>query len=91
MLQMLAIGAMLKYNVNRVVGIATEPVMGGLGFSVDALMIAGDPEEYRKKISPEMLEHLLKQFGTPRKPDVTEFGGPNGPTPTGAGQPGKES
>lgn len=91
MVQMLAMGAMLKCNVDRVVGIATEPVMGGLGFSVDVFMIAGDPEEYRQKMSPEMLEHLLKQFGTPQKPDVTEFGGPTGPTPDGAGQPGKET
>lgn len=89
LLQMLAMGAMLKFNVNRVVGIAIEPVMGGRGSSVDAFMIAGDPEEYLKAMSPEMREHLLKQFGTPRKPDVTEFGGPAGPTPNGAGQSGK--
>jgi hypothetical protein len=76
-LEMATMGALLKCNVNRVVGIVTEPVMGGLGYSVDAFMIAGKPDHFRKRMSPELLNRLLKKFGEPRKPDVTEFGGPN--------------
>jgi hypothetical protein len=40
-------------------------------------MIAGKPDHFRKRMSPELLNRLLKKFGEPRKPDVTEFGGPN--------------
>lgn len=86
-LEMATMGALLKCNVNRVVGIVTEPVMGGLGFSVDAVMIAGEPDDFRKRMSPDLLNHLLKKFGEPRKPDVTEFGGPKPPKDASTDRP----
>lgn len=79
MLDMVTKAAVLKYNWNRVVGIATEPVIGGFGFSVDAMTIAVSPAELRKQIPPKMLKDLLQLFGDSYPSHVTEFGGPKPP------------
>lgn len=68
-------GAVLACNARWVIGIATEPVTGGYGFSVDAFMFVGDPEDLRRQMPTELRDYLHGKFGPPHKPDVTEFGG----------------
>lgn len=74
-LEMAVMGAMLKCRSKCVVGVVTEPVVGGSGFSVDAFMITGDPDHFQRQMSPDLLDLLLKKYGAPYKPEVTEFGG----------------
>lgn len=68
-------GGKLATNAKRVIGIATEPVTGGHGFSVDGFMVDQDPEVDRKTIPQELQNELLEQFGAPRRAECTEFGG----------------
>ncbi|MCL4199585.1 MAG: hypothetical protein KJZ69_18980 [Phycisphaerales bacterium] len=74
MLEMMTIGAMLKLRERRVLGIATEPVQGGYGFSIDAIMICEDPKEVERRLPPDMRDFLHSQFGPPLKSNATEFG-----------------
>jgi len=73
-LEMVTIGGMLKLGERRVLGIATEPVQGGYGFSIDAFLICADPKEVAAKLPQEMREYLDTQFGPPQKSNATEFG-----------------
>lgn len=72
-LQMAVIGASLKMNAGRVLGLATEPVAPGFGFSVDAFMIDLDPGELRTKLPPEAVLELEALFGVPQVPEGSEF------------------
>ncbi|MCH7793294.1 MAG: hypothetical protein IID31_13565 [Planctomycetes bacterium] len=74
-LECATLGGKLAMKAQRVIGIATEPVTGGHGFSVDALMVDRDPTIDRETIPQEMQDELLKQFGAPRRAECTEFGG----------------
>lgn len=74
MLEMVTIAGMLKLGERRVLGIATEPVQGGYGFSIDAFMICADPKEVEAKLPQEMRDYLDSQFGPPQKSIATEFG-----------------
>lgn len=69
-------GGKLSMKVRRIIGIATEPITGGLGFSVDALMIDQDPVADRVGIPPDLQKELETQFGPLNRADDTEFGGP---------------
>lgn len=74
-LSFVTMGAMLKTGARCVIGVAVEPVTAETGSSVDALMLTGDPEEYRRRIPAEMLEQLVGQFGEASVSNITEFGG----------------
>lgn len=67
-----AVGALLKNNARRVVGVATEPV-GVEAFSVDAVLIDADPEDLRSKLPQEVAMALEAQFASGALPTVTEF------------------
>lgn|GEM_PF-2584045 len=73
-LEMVTIGGMLKLGERRVLGIATEPVQGDYGFSIDAFMICADPKEVEQKLPQDMREFLHSQFGPPQHSNATEFG-----------------
>lgn len=72
-LEMAVFGAMLKMNARRVLGIATEPVAGGHGFSVDAFLVEMDAAELRAKLPADLVAELEAQFGTATPPEGTEF------------------
>ena len=69
-------GGKLSMNARRIIGIATEPITGGHGFSVDAFMIDQDTAIDRNTIPPDVQRELEAQFGVPRRAEDTEFGGP---------------
>lgn len=66
----------LSMNARRIIGIATEPITEGRGFSVDVFMIDQDPAIDRKIIPPDVQKDLESRFGVPRRTQETEFGGP---------------
>jgi hypothetical protein len=68
-------GGKLSMNARRIIGIATEPITGGHGFSVDAFMIDQNQADDRKMIPSDVQKELEAQFGAPRRADDTEFGG----------------
>jgi hypothetical protein len=76
-LELVTWGGKLKMQARRVIGIATEPITGGYGFSVDAILVDQDPEHDRQNIPLELQQELQAQFGTPRQIVETEFGGSN--------------
>lgn len=69
-------GGKLRMKVRRIIGIATEPITGGHGFSVDAIMIDQAPDVDCASIPPDLQKDLKEQFGSSKRVDDTEFGGP---------------
>lgn len=81
-LEFLCVSGLLVYERSRVMGYATEPVMGELGFSIDSIVIEMSPDRIRQKFPPKMLALMREQFlpGVPSQ--ETEFGGPEAPPTT---------
>lgn len=75
-LEVVTWGGKLAMKVRRIIGIATEPITGGHGFSVDAFMVDQDPAIDRDMIPAEVQKELEAQFGPPRPATGTEFEGP---------------
>ena len=73
----LAWGLKLRKGARRAIGIATEPVNGNLGFSVDAISLTSDPEWDIEKIPKDLQETLKGQFPRETHVRATEFQGPD--------------
>lgn len=78
-LEILCVSGLLVYERDRVIGFATEPVMGEQGFSIDAIIIEMSPERIRETFPAEMLELMQEQFRPGIPSNETEFGGPEAP------------
>jgi hypothetical protein len=87
-LEFLCVAGLLAYERSRVIGYATEPVMGELGFSIDSIIIEMSPERIRKTFPAEMLELMQQQFRPGMPSNETEFGGPEAPSTTTQLDPG---
>jgi hypothetical protein len=73
-LQMLTIGGKLVMSTRRVLGIVTEPIAGGMGFSVDAMLIDRDLEEEQAAMTQDLQDRLRSQFGPMQHQRLAEFG-----------------
>lgn len=81
-LEILCVAGLLVHERSRVIGYATEPVMGDLGFSIDTVLITDTPDNIRKRYPPDMLREMYNQFQTGVLSPETEFGGPQAPPTT---------